>query len=688
MFDDNSNDSANYFDPTSNGSDVAGTTPDPSSGAPDIGQNASPTAPYTPQDASILNGQPGSPAGMDVNGNPTMGADSAYPSSGSPAPTGGLNASGDTYTTAGAPQGPAVPQAQGQPSVWKQVVFGALMGAFAGGGTRGFGEGMAAGSNAVQAQAQQKVENANKQQQLQFESLKAADMMIQAKQRTEAASREATKFQWEEEDHNSQVEDYNKANGIEPKATVSGERPSETHASAVGTLKTLAQGNGGLIPQVVTFDHPHTADDDTHSVTAYSTSTSDLTKNPTKNRKVVDDMNAAMGKAASTDDDWTSGFGKVDQANNVPSKGSATLAAQQAGQKDKINEAIAFQQVPPMPVGLKSVAELNAVTQPTLTNLRQNASNYANSPNPDPAYQKILDSKAETYARNAENTRSAIANSTNATTLQESPANAAAAGAKATSEDVARQNTPGGQLAIKEGQARLTKTQLDIEKTRQDLATGKAVYAVRTDPDGTPHTVLTTSADAAQSGLAAARPVKQADISKDQKDIKVLSDIQVKSDNVKTAAAAMDDPSGKQAALAAKLLSDNKNTTVNDLLQSEAYKKATPAVQQYVVAVKSLRESSMGLQKVLTGSARSNEAQIEALQATLPGVEPSSIAVHQKLQAFDQNLNLLSQGLPENTGVNSTVHKPEVSFTAPNGHMYFYKDQATMDAAKKKAGIK
>jgi hypothetical protein len=185
----------------------------------------------------------------------------------------------------------------------------------------------------------------------------------------------------------------------------------------------------------------------------------------------------------------------------------------------------------------------------------------------------------------------------------------------------------------------------------------KPVYAVRRNADGTNETVQTTMAAAQSAGMTAIRPVKETDIRADQHDIKVLNDIQIKSDNVQSAAGAMDQKSWAQAGIAAKILADNPNTTINNLFKSGALKNATPQTKAYVIAVNSLRESSMGLQKVLTGTARTNLTQLEALLNTLPGVEPDSTTVGQKLQAFNQNLGMLSEGLPSGTGVDLKVHK-------------------------------
>jgi hypothetical protein len=198
-------------------------------------------------------------------------------------------------------------------------------------------------------------------------------------------------------------------------------------------------------------------------------------------------------------------------------------------------------------------------------------------------------------------------------------------------------------------QVDLTKAKATGEAQVKQVFDNKPVYAV----DSTGKTIMTTQAavNANTSGFSSVRPVKETDVRSDQHDIKVLNDIQVKSDGVKTAAAAMDSNSWGQAVGVAKYLTDHPETTSDSIVNSKILAGLTPQARTYVINVLSLRESAMGLQKVLTGSARSNDAQIKALQATLPGFESNSGVVGQKLGAFDQNLGMLSQGLPENTGV-------------------------------------
>ena len=54
----------------------------------------------------------------------------------------------------------------------------------------------------------------------------------------------------------------------------------------------------------------------------------------------------------------------------------------------------------------------------------------------------------------------------------------------------------------------------------------------------------------------------------------------------------------------------------------------------------------MGMNRVLTGSARASESQIRALQATIPGYEDSSATAKQRLASFAQNVDVLQSGVP------------------------------------------
>jgi hypothetical protein len=164
-------------------------------------------------------------------------------------------------------------------------------------------------------------------------------------------------------------------------------------------------------------------------------------------------------------------------------------------------------------------------------------------------------------------------------------------------------------------------------------------------------TVLTTKGDAQDRGMLGVRTVKQGDIAKDQHDTNVLNDIASKANNVRSDASALDGASWGQVAKISKLLADNPQSTLDQVVRSGAMAGLSPQAQRYVININSMRESAMGLQKVLTGSARSNETQLNALLNTLPGLEPSSDIVHQKLGAFTQNIDMLRKGIPEFPGM-------------------------------------
>ena len=178
-------------------------------------------------------------------------------------------------------------------------------------------------------------------------------------------------------------------------------------------------------------------------------------------------------------------------------------------------------------------------------------------------------------------------------------------------------------------------------------------------------TVLTTMGGARNGGMQAIRGVKETDIRNDMHDTRVLNDVAVKSNNLMDSSAALDQNQNQRDMInwaMSQAEKDNQfkvgafGTTFptgwfNTLLNSSNMSGASQLTKDYVVSVLSLREAAMGMQKVLTGSARANEAQIAALQATVPGLETNSALARQKLAAFTQNVDMLRQGLPRMPGI-------------------------------------
>jgi len=156
----------------------------------------------------------------------------------------------------------------------------------------------------------------------------------------------------------------------------------------------------------------------------------------------------------------------------------------------------------------------------------------------------------------------------------------------------------------------------------------KPVYAY--DPQ-TKETVLTNAEDAAARGLQAVRPVTQAHIASDEHNTSVLNDVALKTNAVIDSAKALDQDQRQKDVISWALGEDGikigfgdhlalpMDALVNNSLKARNLGQATTLTKQYIIGILSLRESAMGMNRVLTGSARASESQIKALQATLPG---------------------------------------------------------------------
>ena len=169
----------------------------------------------------------------------------------------------------------------------------------------------------------------------------------------------------------------------------------------------------------------------------------------------------------------------------------------------------------------------------------------------------------------------------------------------------------------------------------------------------------------------------EANIRADQKDESVLNDVAIKTNAVIDSASALDQDSRQKDVISWELgnngikigfghnLEMPMDALVNNSLRANNMSQASQASKDYIIGVLSLRESAMGLQKVLTGSARNNEAQIEALQATLPGYEDSSDTALQRVDSFTQNLDALRQPIARIPGSKRVAVKPRTK--APHG---------------------
>lgn len=205
-----------------------------------------------------------------------------------------------------------------------------------------------------------------------------------------------------------------------------------------------------------------------------------------------------------------------------------------------------------------------------------------------------------------------------------------------------------------------------------DKGTGDSTLGYAYDPKND-QTVAVTADQAKAQGFTTFRKVNQTQIAGDTHNASVLNDVSSKTNAVIQSASALDQPQ-KQRDIISWALGDNgikigfgdhlalpMDALVNNSLNSRNMGQASDQTKQYIIGVLSLREAAMGMNRVLTGSARASETQIKALQATLPGYEPDSKTALQRLQSFSQNVDQLRKPIPVIPGVPRT----QITFGQP-----------------------
>jgi hypothetical protein len=199
----------------------------------------------TPPQQPIDNTQvPMAPAG---GASPSVPAQSSGPAPAPPdvGPTGPQGQAPPVPGQPAAPQAP--PPAQGTPSVWKDLVYGALSGLAGSSGRGGFANGLAEGARGYQAQKQQDFQNQQASQKqaadIQFQSLQAAHLVAQ----TRYLSKQV--LSWDE-DH--QADFFNKNSETAKNLQALGLNPdyvtANDHDSEVAAMKDATAKQGGVPP--------------------------------------------------------------------------------------------------------------------------------------------------------------------------------------------------------------------------------------------------------------------------------------------------------------------------------------------------------------------------------------------------------------------------------------------------------
>jgi hypothetical protein len=375
----------------------------------------------------------------DILSSPAVAAPPPPPSLDAAVLSGGVPAPVAPAPAAAAPVA-AAPQAAGVPSVWKQIVVGALSGLAASAGQKHFGGGLAAGAGGA-------IEEKYKEKALEMESVRAADSHLAASRQAAAADVAASEHAQDLKDHALIYDQTLRALGIAPSLTLAADNPAEMHAQAVGGLNTLAQRNGGdgqKIPGVATTNiAAHVADDGkTHTINVYTTTPGDVTRNPNGNRQLVDEISKIKTGSPLPDATWTSGNGEM--LGKVP--------APLIGQASLVQEAKKFL-LPQLP---NQSAAMNAATS---AENHQQLESYRQSLGDQPTETqanvlKLLTAKTAAFDSAMEDTRAKAAAAEIKTTAEQAPGAAAAAGLKTAAEEAAKidPRTQAGRLNLQEKQ--------------------------------------------------------------------------------------------------------------------------------------------------------------------------------------------------------------------------------------------
>lgn len=572
------------------------------------------------------------------------------------------------------PAAPATPPpAQGTPSVWKNLVMGAIYGLAGSQGATHFGGGAAGGAAGYVAGKQKEIENARAQQQLeaqkqqfQFASIKAADEHIKAQNDANAAHLAAIKDQQAIDDHDMQSKAFAKFYGIVP-TPISGNSSAELHQNATGVMQDSAAPNGGQIPRVATTNSPDGGEKDaSHDINAYyAPSPFQLQSNPNGTLGIVNDYRAVRGLPPYSPQDWRSAAGS--QMPSSPADMPKVMPAIAKWQADQVADAQS---------GLLGIPQLAGVKDPKLdpksaaaadanqlATLQAQLERVKNSSLDDETKGRItaqLQSQINGFQATI-NSASKIAphvyaQTENTITKLTAPTAANAAGQKTTAETLAKEGTPGGQTE-------LATKQIDLSNAQQ-----APVYAFNKKTGQLEQT--TQAATVGNSNLTNPVKVSVADITKDQDMTRQLGDAQMNLSRYRIAANKMQPLSASDKVSVAHLLEPGAlnigvgefevnlpfSKVLDKLSESGdfiALRRDNPTAADAVAGYIGARGSVIAYQKAVSGSARGNEEQLKLELQNIP--DPLLDAKTRDIQfdRFQQNIDQAGAGLPKMLGIDT-----------------------------------
>lgn len=366
------------------------------------------------------------------------------------------------------PMAAPAPAPTGNPRPWALILKGALDG-LAGAsqvrGRGGFGAGAAAG--AENELRQQQIEQQNKvqqqeigqrQQQLQMESVRAADSHILAVKQAHAADLAGEESQGKIDELHREAYDWNLAHGIDPVATLSGSESKDMNTQANAGLSTLAQRNGGAIPGVATTNSAQGVgtDKENHQINVYTVTARDIADKPTQVLNIINAGRDVMGLPRF--DDMKSALVNGAVANKANPAGAVAQQAQQAQQF--LFSVPAFD-----PKSSDDPKKSFAAYNQDYTTFTQQVARYEQSTTADPDTLKLLKSKEDAWKSQVD----AAQGQFDKVALHEGDIDAKNAGKKSTSETLAKEATPGGQATLAKTSAEAEQAQTQATLNKQAL---------------------------------------------------------------------------------------------------------------------------------------------------------------------------------------------------------------------------
>ena len=308
---------------------------------------------------------------------------------------------------------PAAPPSTG-PSRTVRIIQGMLWGMSGleqGRGRGNFVEGLSQGLRGYTANAQQEFENHVRQQQLQFESIKAADSHILATKQGQEADAATAEHKVSLMNQMQAANEWADEHGQPRPFTFVANNTQDMHAGAVGTLPILANANGGKIPAVTITQIPATDKDPNHSVNIYTATPQDVKSNPNAMADAINTMRQVQAGSTpltplTPQDILVQGGLRV--------KGNAAAGAAQM-----------WQDAQQFLLGVPNITGDEAKDNATAAGLQMQLDRYQQNSQADAGTVKLLQTQLDTYKSGIENSRTLASQAKAKTATEQIPAEVA-----------------------------------------------------------------------------------------------------------------------------------------------------------------------------------------------------------------------------------------------------------------------